>query len=54
MPIIKAKEPFVFKTQLSLVEATGLKARDLIELNAYLKEVPEFIIFNIFSGFFGL
>ncbi len=41
MPVIKAKEPFIFKTQLSLVETTGLKARDLIELNRYLKEVPE-------------
>ncbi len=41
MPIIKAKEPFIFKTQLSLVETTGLKARDLTELSHHLKEVPE-------------
>lgn len=41
MSLVKAKEPFVFKTQLSLVETTGLKARDLIELSHHLKEVPE-------------
>ena len=41
MPLIKAKEPFVFKTQLSLVETTGLKARDLVELSRRLREVPE-------------
>ena len=45
MPLIKAKEPFIFKTQLSLVETTGLKARDLTELSHYLKEVPEASIY---------
>ncbi|MBI3315489.1 MAG: hypothetical protein HYZ87_00740 [Candidatus Omnitrophica bacterium] len=38
---MKAKNVFVFKTQLSLVESTGLKAKDLAELSRYLKEVPE-------------
>ena len=41
MPIITVKDPFIFKTQLSLVETTGLKARDLTELSHHLKEVPE-------------
>lgn len=41
MPIIKAEVPFIFKTQLSLVETTGLKAKNLTELCHYLKEVPE-------------
>src|SRR3989338_7119516 len=45
MPVIRAKAPFVFKTQLSLIETTGLKAKDLVELNRYLKEVSEFSIY---------
>jgi hypothetical protein len=34
-------EPFVFRTQLSLVFLTGLRARDLRELVEHLKTVPE-------------
>jgi hypothetical protein len=45
MPIVKASEPFVFKTQLSLVETTGLRAKDLTELCRHLKEVPEASIY---------
>ena len=41
MQIMRCEEPFVFKAQLSLVETTGLKARDLVELCHHLKEVPE-------------
>lgn len=41
MQIMRCEEPFIFKAQLSLVETTGLKARDLIELCHHLKEVPE-------------
>ena len=41
MPIMGSGEPFIFKTQLSLVETTNLKARDLIELSRHLKEAPE-------------
>ena len=41
MPIVKAEKPFTFKTQLSLVETTGFKAKDLAELSRHLKEVPE-------------
>lgn len=45
MPLISAKEPFIFKTQLSLVETTGLKAADLAELCSHLKQVPESCIY---------
>ncbi len=45
MSIVKASEPFVFKTQSSLVEMMGLKARDLAELCRHLKEVPESSIY---------
>ena len=45
MPLIKAEKPFIFKTQLSLVETTGLKARDLAELSRYLKEVSESAVY---------
>ncbi|MGH7197509.1 MAG: DUF5752 family protein [Candidatus Omnitrophota bacterium] len=41
MPIKRAKEAFLFKSQLSLVELTGLKAADLTELLLHLKSVPE-------------
>jgi hypothetical protein len=41
MPLVKAAKPFIFKTQLSLVEATGLKARDLGELVRHLRDIPE-------------
>lgn len=36
----EVKEPFIFKTQLSLVFMTGIKASDLAELAAHLKQVP--------------
>ena len=39
--MIRANESFVFKTQLSLVETTSLKAADLAEFNSHLKQVPE-------------
>lgn len=45
MSIVKAGEPFIFKTQLSLVETMGRKAKDLTELCRHLKEVPEASIY---------
>src|SRR3989338_594766 len=45
MPTLKAKDQFIFKTQLSLVETTGLKARDLAELSRHLKEAPESCVY---------
>jgi hypothetical protein len=45
MPLIRAQEPFIFKTQLSLVETTGLKAADLAELNSHLKQAPESCVY---------
>lgn len=44
MPLPKG-EPFIFKTQLSLVLLTGLKASDLFELGYHLKMVPESSIY---------
>ncbi len=41
MPTSKEREPFAFKSQLSLVELTGLKAIDLAEMSEHLKKVPE-------------
>ena len=41
MSLSKAREPFAFKSQLSLVELTGLKAADLAEMSEHLKRVPE-------------
>lgn len=41
----RAKEPFLFKTQLSLVLLTGLKAGNLLQLRNHLKAVPESSIY---------
>ncbi|HTL69897.1 MAG TPA: DUF5752 family protein, partial [Candidatus Eisenbacteria bacterium] len=41
----KAERPFYFKTQLSLVYTTGLKARNLRELKDHLEVVPESSVF---------
>ncbi|MBI4432466.1 MAG: hypothetical protein HY592_03170 [Candidatus Omnitrophica bacterium] len=41
----EAKEPFIFKTQLSLTELTGLKASDLSELRHHLETVPESCVY---------
>lgn len=45
MPLERAKRPFIFKSQLSLVELTGLKAADLSEFCFLLKTVPESSIY---------
>ena len=45
MLLTRAKEPFLFKSQLSLVELTGLKAGDLSELLFHVKAVPESSIY---------
>jgi hypothetical protein len=45
MPLVRAEEPFVFKTQMSLVEMTGLRASDLSEFCFHLKNVPESCIY---------
>src|SRR3989338_845633 len=37
----RAREPFLFKSQISLVELTGLRAKNLAELSHLLKQVPE-------------
>jgi len=39
--MLKAEKPFYFKTQLSLVMLTGLKAKNLRELRDHLSVVPE-------------
>lgn len=41
----KATHPFRFSTQLSLIELTGLYARELTELLTHLKTVPESVIY---------
>ncbi|MBI2095818.1 MAG: hypothetical protein HYT89_06590 [Candidatus Omnitrophica bacterium] len=41
MPLNRVQEPFVFKSQMSLVEMTGRRAGDLAEFGLHLKEVPE-------------
>jgi hypothetical protein len=41
----EADKPFYFKTQLSLVMTTGLKAKNLAELRAHLATVPESSVF---------
>jgi hypothetical protein len=43
---MRAEQPFIFKTQLPLVEATGLKAVDLAELSRHLKQVPESSVYH--------
>ncbi len=45
MSLINAKQTFHFRTQLTLVELTGLKAADLAELLSRLKEVPDSSIY---------
>src|SRR5438876_10001227 len=40
-----AKNPFHFVTQTSLVELTGLRARELYELLNHLKTVPLSVIY---------
>src|SRR5438552_7641892 len=40
-----AKNPFHFVTETSLVELTGLRARDLYELLAHLKSAPQAVIY---------
>ena len=45
MPLNRAQEPFVFKSQMSLVEMTGLRAGDLGEFGLHLKEVPESCVY---------
>jgi hypothetical protein len=45
MSLIRSQAPFLFKTQLSLVELTGLKAKDLSELHLHLEAVPDSSIY---------
>src|SRR3989338_3223684 len=45
MPLTQAPMPFLFRNQLSLVEMTGLEAKDLHELSQHLKSVPEHSIY---------
>ena len=45
MPLVKAAAPFTFKTQLSLVETMGMRARDLTELCRYFKVAPDTSIY---------
>lgn len=44
-PLKKAKEPFLFFSRTHLKELTGLKARDLPELAALLRQVPESVVY---------
>lgn len=44
-PLKKAKEPFLFNTQTHVAELTGLKARNLRELNDILRKVPDSVIY---------
>jgi hypothetical protein len=41
MPLRLAEEPFLFKTQLSLILLTGLKASNVAQLKEHLQTVPE-------------
>lgn len=41
MRLERAKTPFIFKTQFSLIEMTGLKAASLRQLRDFLEQVPE-------------
>ena len=45
MPLETSKEPFLFKTELSLVTLTGFKATDIRELCDGLKKVPDACIY---------
>ncbi|MCG3205591.1 MAG: hypothetical protein KCHDKBKB_02313 [Elusimicrobia bacterium] len=42
----QASNPFKFSTQANLVELTGVKARDVRELHAYLKIAPGAVIYH--------
>jgi hypothetical protein len=44
-PLKKAKRPFLFNTRVYLPELTGLKARNLGELAATLKNAPDAVIY---------
>jgi small-conductance mechanosensitive channel len=44
-PLKRAKRPFLFNTRVYLPELTGLKARNLSELAAILKSVPDTVIY---------
>ena len=47
MPVlVKAKEPFHFYTRLNLIEFTGKKATNLLELVEIMKEVPGSVIYH--------
>jgi len=47
MPVLtKAKEPFHFYTRLNLIEFTGKKATNLLELVEIMKEVPGSVIYH--------
>ena len=45
MPLIHSNAPFLFKSQLSLVMLTGFKARNLLELRDYLKDISELSLY---------
>jgi small-conductance mechanosensitive channel len=45
-PLKKAGQPFSFNTRAHLAELTGLKARNLRELAAILKTMPESVIYH--------
>ncbi len=45
MTTVRAKNPFHFVTQTSLIELTGLRACDIYELLKHLKEVPLSVIY---------
>jgi hypothetical protein len=42
----KAKEPFKFRTRLTLVEATGRKARNIMELLDEIRKSDDTIIYH--------
>jgi len=44
LPLKKAKEPFRFFIRTNLTELTGIKAKNLHELNENLKKVPDAVI----------
>jgi small-conductance mechanosensitive channel len=44
LPLKKAKEPFRFYIRTNLTELTGIKAKNLDELNENLKKVPDAVI----------
>ena len=44
-PLKKAKQPFLFRSRVHLKELTGLKAKNIQELAALLKAVPDSVIY---------